>query len=95
MDCKNASRVEWLMDISALIRILILRQESRRDQSVKYTQIMAIADIYNVVGLFFGISFLSIYGALESAVIASKEDKTSQNSPDAKGSGQNTTITIN
>jgi hypothetical protein len=59
------------MDASKYMRVLILQQESRRGQSVSYTKLMALADVYNMIGLFFGVSVLSMYGALESAIIAS------------------------
>lgn len=71
-ECRNdAPSRAWAMDASKYMRVLILQQESRRGQSVSYTKLMALADVYNMIGLFFGVSVLSMYGALESAIIAS------------------------
>lgn len=57
----------------AKIRILLLRKESVRFQSVFYNAVMAMADGYNAIGLFFGITFLSVYDAVEDSLVRSKK----------------------
>lgn len=69
----------------AKIRILLLRKESTRSQSVFYNAAMALADGYNAIGLFFGITFLSVYDALEACPMSSKKSTPSSTSPKEPG----------
>jgi hypothetical protein len=51
------------------VQIIMLGKERRRTESLAYTQTMAAADAFNAVGLFFGVSLLSLYDSIEELLI--------------------------
>ncbi len=61
----------------AKIRILLLRKESKRSQSIFYNAVVAMADGYNAIGFFFGITFLSVYDVVEASHRGTKRSRHS------------------
>ena len=56
--------------LSANVGILLFKQEESREESIRYTSMIALADVYNTIGLFFGVCVLSMYDTLEGTLIS-------------------------
>jgi hypothetical protein len=67
--CRDAEWQSRKMFDGLRVQIMILRKERTRTESLSYTQIMATADAFNAVGLFFGLSVLSLYDSIEGLLI--------------------------
>lgn len=58
---------------SSNIRIIISKRETETRTTVAYTPLMVVADLANILGLFFGFSVIASYEALERTASQSTE----------------------
>jgi hypothetical protein len=55
--------------IALATTIVLFKAEQIREETVIYTQLMALADVYNTIGLFFGLCVLSMYETFEETLL--------------------------
>jgi hypothetical protein len=60
---------------AAVLRVVLFKAEDIREQAVVYSPLIALADVYNALGLFFGLCILNIYETLEKTFLEHLRDK--------------------
>ncbi len=57
-----------LRALAAPVGVVLLKAEGIREEAVVYTKMIAVADVYNAIGLFFGLCILTVYETFEETI---------------------------
>jgi hypothetical protein len=55
--------------LTADLRVVLFKGEGIREETIVYTPIVAVADVYNAIGLLFGLCVLTMYETFEQTLL--------------------------